>query len=173
MADELADAVRTANVSSLVVDDLRVDDLDSIAWSGSPAHIRSVAGKLERASDGTLEYVAVRAQDGRPVAKGLIDFAARSDAGVIEQLATHPDLRGFGIGTRLIEEAERRIRARGIRWSVVGVEDDNPRARALYERLGYVAYAREHDSWDAEDEHGEIYRYETELTMLRKDVRHP
>jgi ribosomal protein S18 acetylase RimI-like enzyme len=166
----LPDAV---DVGSLDVDDLTADDLDSLAWSGSAAHVRSVAGKLERVATGTLEYLVVRTLSGEPVSKGLIDYAQREDAGTIEQLATHPDLQGRGIGTRLLDEAEQRIRRRGCRWAILGVEDDNPRARALYERLRYVAFAREPDSWDAENERGEIFRYETMLTLLRKDVRIP
>ena len=40
------------------------------------------------------------------------------------------------------------------RW---GVEYDNPRARVLYERLGYVAYADAPEEWDAEGPGGEIF----------------
>ena len=50
----------------------------------------------------------------------------------------------------------------------MGVEDTNPRARALYERLGYEAYGRETVSWEHEDEHGNATIYETEVALLRK-----
>jgi ribosomal protein S18 acetylase RimI-like enzyme len=163
--------VRPFDVDAIVVDDLTLDDLDRIGWSGSPEHIKSVAGKLERVVDGSVEYLVARGPGGEPVSKGLIDYAIHTDAGTLEQLVTRPDLMSRGIGTKLMRAAERRIRARGKRWAVLGVEDDNPRARALYERLGYVAYARAHDSWDALNEQGEVFRYETEVTLMRLDLR--
>jgi GNAT superfamily N-acetyltransferase len=39
-----------------------------------------------------------------------------------------------GIGALLIQAAEQRIRAHGLRRAELSVEDSNPRARALYER---------------------------------------
>jgi ribosomal protein S18 acetylase RimI-like enzyme len=167
----MVDDVRPFDLDAIVVDDLTTDDLARIGWSGSPEHIKSVAGKLERVADGSVEYLVARGPDGEPVSKGLIDYAIHEDAGTLEQLVTRPDLMSHGIGTKLMREAERRIRARGKRWAVLGVEDDNPRARALYERLGYVAYARARDSWDALNEHGEVFRYETEVTLMRLDLR--
>jgi ribosomal protein S18 acetylase RimI-like enzyme len=50
------------------------------------------------------------------------------------------------------------------------VEDDNPRARALYERLGYREVGREAASWNVEDADGNCVLYETELAVLRKDL---
>ncbi|MEE1791533.1 GNAT family N-acetyltransferase, partial [Streptomyces sp. BE308] len=40
------------------------------------------------------------------------------------------------LGTFLVQAAELRIRERGLRRSELAVEESNPRARALYERLG-------------------------------------
>lgn len=53
------------------------------------------------------------------------------------------------------------------------VEETNPRARALYERLGYVAYGREPDAWDEEAPDGSISRYETMCTLMRKELPPP
>lgn len=46
--------------------------------------------------------------------------------------------RGRGVGTAIVRVAEAAARAAGATTLSVGVADDNPRARALYERLGYV-----------------------------------
>lgn len=47
--------------------------------------------------------------------------------------------RGRGVGTQLMEAAEARGRRWGVRKLALGVFSNNPRARALYERLGYRA----------------------------------
>ena len=63
-------------------------------------------------------------------------------------------LRGLGVGTLLVNVAEQRIQKRGLRWATLGVEDNNPRARALYERLGYRHIGQEPASLEQEDEEG-------------------
>jgi ribosomal protein S18 acetylase RimI-like enzyme len=166
--DEVRGAVAVGGVGVLVVDDLRVKDLGRLGWSGSATHIRSVAEALERVSSGEVEYLVVRAPSGAPVAKGGIDYVKVAEAGTLWQLATHPRLQGLGLGTLLIGGAEDRIRARGFRWVSLGVEDHNPRARALYERLGYRACGREQASWEQEDANGRLVTYETEVVVLRK-----
>lgn len=50
-------------------------------------------------------------------------------------------------------------------------EADEPRARALYERLGYVAYAREPDTWLQETADGSTVRYETMCILMWHDLR--
>ena len=55
------------------------------------------------------------------------------------QLAVLPALQSRGLGTLLIRAAEQRIRNRGLRRAELAVEESNPRARALYERLGYAS----------------------------------
>lgn len=160
----------TINLDEFVVDDLKPQDLEALTWSGGPAHIRSMARALERVEAGEVEYLVIRAPSGAPVSKLGIDYREHAEAGTLSQFATHPQLRGRGLGTRLIQEGEERIRRRGVRWAMLGVEDDNPRARQLYERLGYVVWKREPASWQTQNERGEPYLYETKLTLLRKDL---
>jgi ribosomal protein S18 acetylase RimI-like enzyme len=62
---------------------------------------------------------------------------AMPDAVELSQLHVHPDARGRGVGTALIRFAEEQVAARGGDTVTIAVAADNPRAAALYVRLGY------------------------------------
>ncbi|MFB6812955.1 GNAT family N-acetyltransferase [Streptomyces sp. NPDC056347] len=155
---------------ALSVRELTRADLPSCGWTGDAMHVRQLADQLRRAEAGEIDYLAVCTPVGLPVAVGGVDYTVKEGAGEIWQLGVHPALRSCGIGTLLIRSAERRISARGLTRAELGVEEDNPRARALYERLGYQAYGRGPDSWDVVAEDGSIRRYETMCTMMRRDL---
>ena len=164
------DAIRDHGVNSLTIDDLTNSDLPAITWSGSATHMESVAGKLAKVASGSVEYLVARAPSGQPIAKACIDYSEHPGAGTLTQLATLSELQGYGIGTRIIEAAEARIRQHGQHMAIMGVEDSNPRARALYERLGYKPTGREKVSWTETNEKGEPYLFETEVVVLSKDL---
>lgn len=163
-------AVQEQGVDSLCVDDLTDADLSHIPWSGSALHIKHVAQELLRAQAGEIDYLAVRSPEGYPVSIGGVDYTKESDGGYLWQLGTHPQLRGLGIGTRLIREAERRIVERGKEWARLEVELDNPRAKELYERLGYEVYGTTTDSWKQLDEDGHEVVHTADLFQMRKRV---
>jgi ribosomal protein S18 acetylase RimI-like enzyme len=152
------------------VRDLGPGDLESCGWAGTATHLAAIARALERARLGEVDYLAACPPSGLPVGLGAIDYAKTSSAGTVWMLEVHPALQSCGIGTVLIHAAERRIRARGLHRAELGVEDINPRARSLYERLGYVAYGSEPDSWDQQAADGTISRYETMLTLMGKEL---
>jgi ribosomal protein S18 acetylase RimI-like enzyme len=157
-------------LDSLTVSDLTPSDLPLIAWSGSATHLESVTKALQRVASGEVDYLAVRAPDGQIVAKGGIDYKQHAEAPTMWQLATRTELQSLGIGTLLIQAMEDRIRARGFKRAMVGVEHNNPRAQALYERLGYKTCGTEHASWERLDKHGRRFLYETEVILLDKKL---
>lgn len=57
----------------------------------------------------------------------------------VDHLAVAADARGRGIGTALLTAAVALARQQGFGQLRLDVVDTNPRARALYERLGFVA----------------------------------
>ena len=129
--------ILAGGIQQLAVGDLRADEIAGLTWSGNPAHLRSVAAALERAAQGLEDYLVVRAPGGEPVAKMRVDYTSEDDTGVFSQLATMGPLQGLGIA----DDAHRRRPSsasarRGLAFAALGVEDDNPRARRLYERLG-------------------------------------
>jgi ribosomal protein S18 acetylase RimI-like enzyme len=150
---------------ALVVDDLTVDDLPHITWSGSATHLRNVVGQLRRAKLGELDYLAARAPDRSPVAKGSVDFAVEPGTGTIFQLATHPELQRLGIGTHLIRSLEERARTRGL---PAALECENESARRLYERLGYSVCGESSHSWEAERDDGSLYMHGAVCTEMVK-----
>lgn len=160
----------TELVIPLTIRELTTEDLPSCAWSGSPTHLASIAKALERARRGEVDYLAVCPPAGLPVALGGIDYAESRGAGTLWQLVVHGALQSCGIGTILIHAAEQRILARGLHRAELGVEESNPRARALYDRLGYVACGRAPESWDEQAPDGSIFRYETMCTLMRKEL---
>ncbi|KMO93880.1 GNAT family N-acetyltransferase [Streptomyces roseus] len=161
-------------MSSVVVElsarDLVVADLASIAWSGSPLHVANVARQLERARLGEVDYLAVCPPSDVPVAKGAVDYRVKEGTGTLWQLSVHPALQSCGIGTFLVKAAEHRIRNRGLKRAELAVEECNPRARSLYERLGYVAFDRRPDSWDEQAPDGSLRRYETMCTLMGRSL---
>jgi ribosomal protein S18 acetylase RimI-like enzyme len=59
----------------------------------------------------------------------------------INAVATYPATRGLGVGSQLMEWAEQKANALGLRGASLVVSDANLGARRLYERLGYEAVA--------------------------------
>jgi ribosomal protein S18 acetylase RimI-like enzyme len=158
-------------VVPLTVRDLTHADLPSCAWSGSATRLVSMAAALDRVERGEVDYLCVCPPSGLPVGLGGVDYMRSPGAGTLWQLTVHPALQSLGIGTLLIDAAEHRIRARGLDRAELAVEERNPRAQALYERLDYVAYAREPEAWTDQTADGRFVRYETMCAFLRKDLR--
>jgi ribosomal protein S18 acetylase RimI-like enzyme len=85
-------------------------------------------------------------------------------------VATHPQLEGLGLATRLMEELEKRARRRGAHRVNLGVEIGNDRARRLYEHLGYEPIGESEASWEAEAQDGSRFLYTTRLMEMTKVV---
>jgi ribosomal protein S18 acetylase RimI-like enzyme len=113
-------------------------DLDHFAPFGSKQHLEYCRQEFERA-DRVAILVAVA--DDVPVGKAHVHF----DDGVtatIEAVAVVREWQRQGIGTALIRSAEGVAADHGYQAVQLGVEDSNPDARRLYERLGYRSIAR-------------------------------
>ncbi|MCW2539655.1 MAG: acetyltransferase domain protein [Frankiales bacterium] len=74
---------------------------------------------------------------GQVRGKAVLDFKQRRDAAWLWLVSVDPAHRGKGVGTALIWAAETQALAREHHIIELAVDDVNPRARALYERLGY------------------------------------
>ena len=156
-----------SGIAAVTVSDLDPESIGDIEWPGSPAHLENVAVQLHRVASGEVVYLVVRA-DGHAVSKGGIDFAKEPGVGTIWQLATHEQLEGLGLATRLITALERHAGERGFRKLRLDVELDNTRARRLYEHLGYRVTGRADASWVTERPDGTRFLYSTAVEEMEK-----
>lgn len=110
---------------------LYADEFDSSrrqfwsAWRFSPGHRVAVAERSERIV-GFSSYGPERER-----ARG---FTGR---GEVWAFYLHPDVWGSGTGGEMIDHVELRLRAEGFAEAVLWVLNDNPRARAFYEKFGW------------------------------------
>ncbi|GCB51124.1 GNAT family N-acetyltransferase [Streptomyces sp. NL15-2K] len=142
----------------------RAEDLDVLERC-MPSH--SVDGhhaaRFARQEAGDSSYL-VPWLEGRPVGHAEVRWTGCEAP---EVRAVHPgcpeinglfvwpaSLRSQGIGASLIRTAERLAQERGIESMGLGVGDDNPRAAALYARLGYRPTVGYVDRWAYLDAEG-------------------
>lgn len=84
--------------------------------------------------DRELSFVAERGEE--PVGFLLSRRWPKRNAGFIDLLGVHPDCRGCGLATAMLETAFAGFAAAGLREAQLGVASDNPGALRLYERQG-------------------------------------
>nr|WP_281373086.1 GNAT family N-acetyltransferase [Kineococcus aurantiacus] len=108
--------------------------------------------------------------DGAVRGFGAVDLVVQPGRGALFGLVVHPAHRSRGLGTALVRALEERARARGARGAVLEVEVDNPRALALYERLGYRRAGTTVASWTAERPDGTTYEHRARCRVLRRPL---
>jgi GNAT superfamily N-acetyltransferase len=98
---------------------------------------------LARQAAGEVTYLVAWRGDA-PVGVGVVRWTGRGGSPYPELSNLHvpPPLQSQGIGTAIVHFAEDVARSRGRAGLAIGVDEDNVRAAALYERLGYVDTGR-------------------------------
>ena len=96
--------------------------------SDTPAEIEK---KLERDPDLFL----VAEADGAIVGSAIGGFDGRR--GLVYHLAVASAFRGMGLGSRLMDELELRLRAKGCLKCYLLVTSDNPEAEVFYQQRGW------------------------------------
>jgi ribosomal protein S18 acetylase RimI-like enzyme len=114
-------------------------DLPRLEWFGLHTEHRQLIEDAFRRQQAGEVIMLVVDLDGFPVGQAWLDLSARAadSVGVIWALRVLPMLRNHGIGTQLMIAAERLLSERGYRCAELTVDQQEPRAYRLYERLGY------------------------------------
>jgi ribosomal protein S18 acetylase RimI-like enzyme len=99
-----------------------------IGRSDTPAEIEK---KLRR----DPELFLVAEANGEIIGSVIGGYDGRR--GLVYHLAVAPPYRGRGIGSRLMDELESRLRAKGCLKCYLLVTDDNPEAEVYYQQRGW------------------------------------
>lgn len=100
---------------------------------------RQMTGFTRAAARQILAHYGLRAAG--PIVRGLrteqVIRPPRDGEFYLGHLGVDPAYRGQGVGAQLVAWLLERGRQRGCRCAVLDVAEDNPRAQALYQRLGF------------------------------------
>jgi ribosomal protein S18 acetylase RimI-like enzyme len=147
----------------------------SFPESADPQYTNAMAAQAR----GELSlYVALLGQE--PAGLAYVAWHGHRDAQVrqrapgvpeIYKVQVLPNQRSRGIGALLFDQIEQDMRTRGIAVSGLGVHAHNRRAKALYERLGYLADAQPYfDEFDEIDAHGNMQHHRIEAIFMSKQL---
>ena len=137
-------------MATLIVPEIRPLTQEEIPLLDAHLDVGRLAGRhhdrFTQQQDGRLTYL-IAWLDGIPIGHTMVRWGGTTDAYVaerisgcahLEDLFVMPELRSQGIGTSILAEAERLSAGREYEQIGLAVGIDNPRARSLYERLGYI-----------------------------------
>ena len=131
---------RSAVADAAVVRDATLADVPGLERCLDRANHR----KRVQAADGRSSRYLVVEVDRQVVAFARLVLAPPGDRPAlpylpkIVNLNVRPDMHSRGLGSLLIGEIERIARSAGCRVLHIGANTDNPRALALYQRLGFA-----------------------------------
>jgi len=95
-------------------------------------------------------------------------FNAQTQRGYLYALRVMTPFQRLGLGTTLVELAEKLMQAQGLRWSSIAVAKENAGAKRLYERLGYRVYAEDEGRWSYTNQHDQLIHVHEPCWMLEK-----
>lgn len=157
-----------------------LDVADSLAlqWHGGE-DLRDFYQNQWRAHQSGEIYVVIAASDlpqgeNFPIGQAAIHWNGKPThphIPDIQSFRVHPDFRGRGLGSQLLNECEKIIIARGHAQVSLSVALDNNAARRLYERRGYnVVGAPYCDVWFYADAAGKSIRVEETVWDMVKNL---
>ena len=157
------------------------------AGNPSPGSTRYHDRRFERQQQGASTFLIAWA-DGVPIGTGEILWHGCAAPEVHQRYPDCPELNGLhvwpdkrrshGTGTAIIGAAEALARDRGCQQIRLGIDDDNLRAAALYQRLGYHEVGLRYlDRYYYLDDHGHRHDIADPARFLVKQLweqqRHP
>jgi ribosomal protein S18 acetylase RimI-like enzyme len=176
---EPAVEIDTPNGDAFTIRPVEERDLPALEWDGAFLHFRRLFRQAyEDMRLGTRFLLMMEHKaDGEMVGQVFIQwnssdprFADGRRRGYLYALRIKPAYRERGLGTRMMHAAEDALRRRGMDTASIGVEKDNPRARALYERRGYRVIADDPGRWSYIDHKGEKREVSEPAWLMEKKL---
>ncbi len=149
------------DIQKVVIRPIREVELAALEWEGAYTHYRKVFQQTYEDAVRGQRVMLVAVMDAQIVGQVFIQLSSTErryadgySRGYLYSLRVRPDWQERGIGTQLVKSAEATLRARGFATAVIAAGKENPRARRLYERLGYRTFADDPGVWYFQDVNG-------------------
>jgi len=149
----------------------RLDDLPKLEWYGQYAHFRNVFRRTYREQLQGRRLMIVADCGGFPIGQIFMQTGGESRRKTyFYSLRVMDMFRGHGIGSRLLEEAESIAATYGYTSASIAAAKDNPRARKLYERHGFLLIGEDAGRWSYIDHEGKNRHVQEPCWVLEKTL---
>ena len=152
----------------------RQEDLLALEWSGAFSHHREIIGEAFALQAAGEAWMLVAEHRGVPIGQAWLDLRPQGGAlgPMVWAVRVIAAYQGRGVGTRLIRRLEDMAADAGHAWLELGVEMDNPAARAFYERLGWRVAGERRDTYSYVTPEGRaVVHHLSEWRMVRRLAR--
>ncbi len=175
-AHEIDQTFRTFQLEVPVIIRLATkEDLPKLEWFGRYTHFRNVFRRTFREQAQGKRLMLVADYNRFPVGQLFVHrkreqpppFDGRPRV-YFYSLRVLDMFQGLGIGTHLLEEAEALVSTEGAQVAVIAAAKDNPRARKLYERLGYRVIGEDAGNWSYIDHRDRVQYVQEPCWVLEK-----
>lgn len=130
-----------------------IEDFTSLnedwAWSQADWQREAQKKTIQAIEDGNQEFWVIENNDQ---IIGEIHICWRKDdedaanghnRAYLFALRLHPDFRGQGLGTKLIQRVLQRVRDNGFTEVTIGAYKDEPHLKSLYNKWGFTSFVKE------------------------------
>lgn len=148
-------------------------DLPLLEWYGQYTHFRTVYQRTFQEQSLGGRWMLVADLNGFPVGQLFVvpELSYYPDTGYFYSFRIMDHLQGLGIGTRLLRYAESLLWAEGICGVIISAVKTNPRARELYERLGYHIIREDEGRWQYTNHLGQTVEVHEPCWILEKHLQ--
>ncbi len=157
-----AGTYQLADGEEIFIRPIRESDLPALEWEGEYQHFRRLYAEHYEASKAgtTLIYVA-ETSTGLMIGQVFLlldsrnkDVADGRHRAYLFSFRIKPAYRNQGLGSYMLNYVENQLLLRGYIIVRLNVAQDNPKARALYERRGYQVIGLSSGVWQYQDDQG-------------------
>jgi len=153
------------------------DDLPGMEWEGEFRHFRRLYRAAFLDACQGRKTILLAKSDGVIVGQLIVQFGTdlaclpRPElTGYLYSFRVREGFRGRGVGSQLIETAEAALRERDYQQAAIAAAKVNPRARRLYERLGYSVVGEDPGQWSYLDDRGIVRNIAEPAHILAKGL---
>lgn len=155
-------------------------DLPNLEWYGKYTHFRRLFQRTFEEQMAGARLMLLADVNGWPVGHVFIQlesydgfFMDMRKRAYLYSLRVMDAFQHRGLGSALIREAEAILVGREYDTVSIAAAKDNPRARRLYERLGYHVVAEDNGRWSYVDHEGRTRYVAEPCWILEKRLRPP
>jgi ribosomal protein S18 acetylase RimI-like enzyme len=149
------------DVDKVLIRPIRAAEVPALEWDGAYTRYRKVFQQTYEDAQRGQRIMLVAVAGAQLIGQVFIQLSSTErryadgySRGYLYSLRVRAEWQQRGIGTRLVTAAEAALRARGFNTAVIAAGKENPRARQLYERLGYRTFADDPGVWYFQDVNG-------------------